>query len=61
MTQNIIAYATGGLAVASIRTSGRVTGVGLDADGNPIRPATTPFSTLTARQAGRSALVSKAG
>ena len=37
ITPEVIAYATGGLAVGSIRTTARLTGTGLDADGNPRR------------------------
>ena len=35
ITPDVMAYATGGLAVGSIRSTVRLTGVGFDADGNP--------------------------
>jgi len=35
LTPDVMAYATGGLAVGSIRSTVRLSGVGFDADGNP--------------------------
>jgi opacity protein-like surface antigen len=35
ITPDVMAYATGGLAVGSIRSTVRLSGVGFDADGNP--------------------------
>jgi iron complex outermembrane recepter protein len=45
ITPDVVAYATGGLAVGSIRTTVNVSGTGLDADGNP-GLVSTPFSVL---------------
>src|SRR6516165_10571622 len=45
ITPDVIAYATGGLAVGSIRTAITLSGVGFDADGNPF-PFDAPFSVL---------------
>src|SRR5215468_9066473 len=42
---DVIAYATGGLAVGAIRTAITLSGVGFDADGNPF-PFDAPFSVL---------------
>ena len=50
ITPDIMAYATGGLAVGSIRSTVRLAGVGLDADGGPITASNTR-SVLT-QQAG---------
>jgi iron complex outermembrane receptor protein len=46
ITPDVMAYATGGLAVGSIRTSVNLSGVGFDADGNP-GVVSAPFSVLT--------------
>ena len=45
ITPDVIAYATGGLAVGSIRTTVNLSGVGFDADGNP-GVVSAPFSVL---------------
>jgi iron complex outermembrane receptor protein len=45
ITPDVIAYATGGLAVGSIRTAITLSGVGFDADGNPFA-FDAPFSVL---------------
>jgi iron complex outermembrane recepter protein len=45
ITPDVIAYATGGLAVGSIRTAINLSGVGFDADGNPFT-FDAPFSVL---------------
>jgi iron complex outermembrane receptor protein len=45
LTPDVIAYATGGLAVGSIRTSVNLSGIGFDADGNP-GVVGAPFSVL---------------
>jgi outer membrane immunogenic protein len=45
VTPDVIAYATGGLAVGSIRTTVNISGIGFDADGNP-GLVSTPFSVL---------------
>src|SRR5262245_22421360 len=45
LTPDVIAYATGGLAVGSIRTAINLSGVGFDASGNPAA-VITPFSVL---------------
>jgi len=45
ITPDVIAYATGGLAVGSIRTAITLSGVGFDADGNPFT-FDAPFSVL---------------
>jgi opacity protein-like surface antigen len=45
ITPDVIAYATGGLAVGSIRTAITLSGVGFDADGNP-SAFSAPFSVL---------------
>ncbi len=45
ITPDVIAYATGGLAVGSIRTTVNLSGVGFDADGNP-DVVSAPFSVL---------------
>jgi iron complex outermembrane receptor protein len=45
ITPDVFAYATGGLAVGSIRTSVNLSGVGFDADGNP-GAVSAPFSVL---------------
>jgi opacity protein-like surface antigen len=46
ITPDVMAYATGGLAVGSIRTSVSLSGTGFDADGNP-GVVSAPFSVLT--------------
>ena len=46
ITPGLMAYATGGLAVGSIRSTVRLTGTGFDADGNPGLVSNT-VSTLT--------------
>ena len=48
ITPDVMAYATGGLAVGSIRTSGRLSGTGFDADGN-LTGVTRSFSDLTTK------------
>jgi iron complex outermembrane recepter protein len=45
ITPDVIAYATGGLAVGSVRTSVNLSGVGFDAEGNP-GVVSAPFSVL---------------
>jgi iron complex outermembrane receptor protein len=45
ITPDVMAYATGGLAVGSIRTAITLSGVGFDADGNP-GAFSAPFSVL---------------
>jgi iron complex outermembrane recepter protein len=45
ITPDVIAYATGGLAVGSIRTAITLSGVGFDAEGNPFA-FDAPFSVL---------------
>jgi len=45
ITPDVIAYATGGLAVGSIRTAITLSGVGFDANGNPF-PFDAPFTVL---------------
>jgi iron complex outermembrane recepter protein len=45
ITPDVIAYATGGLAVGSIRTAITLSGAGFDADGNPFS-FDVPFSVL---------------
>ncbi len=45
ITPDVIAYATGGLAVGSIRTTVNLSGVGFDGDGNP-GVVSAPFSVL---------------
>jgi outer membrane immunogenic protein len=45
ITPDVIAYASGGLAVGSIRTAITLSGVGFDADGNPFT-FDAPFSVL---------------
>jgi iron complex outermembrane receptor protein len=45
ITPDVIAYATGGLAVGAIRTAITLSGVGFDANGNPF-PFDAPFSVL---------------
>src|SRR6516165_4962290 len=45
VTPDVIAYATGGLAVGAIRTAITLSGVGFDADGNPF-PFDAPFTVL---------------
>jgi len=45
ITPDVIAYATGGLAIGSIRTAITLSGVGFDADGNPFT-FDAPFSVL---------------
>jgi iron complex outermembrane recepter protein len=45
ITPDVIAYATGGLAVGSIRTTINLSGAGFDADGNPFA-FSAPFSVL---------------
>src|SRR5262249_57678066 len=45
VTPDVIAYATGGLAVGSIRTAIDLSGVGFDAAGNP-SAFSAPFSVL---------------
>jgi iron complex outermembrane recepter protein len=45
ITPDVIAYATGGLAVGSIRTTLNPSGIGFDADGNP-GVVSAPFSVL---------------
>ncbi len=45
ITPDVIAYATGGLAVGSIRTAITLSGAGFDADGNP-SSVDAPFSVL---------------
>jgi iron complex outermembrane receptor protein len=50
ITPDVMAYATGGLAVGSIRSTVRLAGVGLDADGGPVTASNTR-SVLT-QQAG---------
>jgi len=45
ITPDVIAYATGGLAVGSIRTAITLSGAGFDADGNPFT-FDAPFSVL---------------
>jgi len=45
ITPDVIAYATGGLAVGAIRTAITLSGVSFDADGNPF-PFDAPFSVL---------------
>jgi iron complex outermembrane receptor protein len=45
ITPDVIAYATGGLAVGSIRTTVNLSGIGFDADGNP-GVIGAPFSVL---------------
>jgi iron complex outermembrane recepter protein len=45
ITPDVIAYATGGLAVGSIRTTINLSGTGFDADGNP-GLVSAPFSVL---------------
>jgi iron complex outermembrane recepter protein len=45
ITPDAIAYATGGLAVGSIRTAINLSGIGFDADGNPFT-FSAPFSVL---------------
>ena len=50
ITPDVIAYATGGLAVGSIRTTVRLAGTGLDADGNP--GAVTNAASVLTQKAG---------
>src|SRR5262249_34910366 len=59
MTPDVIAYATGGLAVGSIRTTVNLSGVGFDAGGNPV-VVTAPVSVLAIKPgwAGRGGLES---
>jgi iron complex outermembrane receptor protein len=45
ITPDVIAYATGGLAVGSIRTTVNLSGIGFDPDGNP-GAVSAPFSVL---------------
>jgi iron complex outermembrane recepter protein len=45
ITPDVIAYATGGLAVGSIRTTINLSGLGFDSDGNP-GVVSAPFSVL---------------
>jgi outer membrane immunogenic protein len=45
ITPDVMAYATGGLAVGAIRTTVNLSGVGFDADGNP-GVVTAPVSVL---------------
>src|SRR5215468_9556490 len=45
ITPDVIAYATGGLAVGAIRTAITLSGVGFDTNGNPF-PFDAPFSVL---------------
>jgi iron complex outermembrane receptor protein len=47
LTPEIIAYATGGLAVGSIRTTARLSGTGFDADGNPVAVSTSASALTT--------------
>ena len=46
ITPDVMAYATGGLAVGSIRSTVRLSGVGFDADGNP-GAVSNAFTVLT--------------
>src|SRR5256886_1810652 len=48
ITPDVIAYATGGLAVGSIRTTVNLSAVGFDADGNP-RVFSAPLSVLAVK------------
>jgi opacity protein-like surface antigen len=48
ITPDVMAYATGGLAVGSIRSTVTLSGTGFDTDGNP-GAVSAPFSVLTIR------------